>query len=155
LLCLLIVAHLATRRLARVTTATLLPLVARSNGIGYVIIALFDDRAPASIRRGSSSASSRSARRCCSSSGPPIALGTVDVSSRGCRVAVLPSVPGIGKSFGGARIWVSVGPINFQPGEFAKIALALFFAGYLAERRELIATGRGRWGRCASPSRVT
>jgi peptidoglycan glycosyltransferase len=37
-------------------------------------------------------------------------------------------------------------PINFQPGEFAKIALALFFAGYLAERRELIATGTWKVG---------
>jgi peptidoglycan glycosyltransferase len=59
---------------------------------------------------------------------------------------LIPLVPGIGASFGGARIWVSIGPINFQPGEFAKIALALFFAGYLAERRELIAAGTWRVG---------
>ena len=45
-------------------------------------------------------------------------------------------VPGVGQTFNGARIWVSIGPINFQPGEFAKIALAIFFAAYLAERRE-------------------
>ena len=37
-------------------------------------------------------------------------------------------VPGVGNTKGGARIWVSIGPVNFQPGEFAKIALALFFA---------------------------
>ena len=41
---------------------------------------------------------------------------------------------------------MSIGPINFQPGEFAKILLALFFAGYLAERRELIAAGTWKVG---------
>jgi peptidoglycan glycosyltransferase len=41
---------------------------------------------------------------------------------------------------------VSVGPFNFQPGEFAKIALAIFFAGYLAERRELIAASTWKVG---------
>ncbi len=55
-------------------------------------------------------------------------------------------MPGVGNSKGGARIWVSLGPINFQPGEFAKIALALFFAGYLADHRELIAAGAWRVG---------
>ena len=40
----------------------------------------------------------------------------------------------------------SVGPINFQPGEFAKLALALFFAAYLAERRELLAAGTWKVG---------
>ena len=46
----------------------------------------------------------------------------------------------------GARLWVSLGPISFQPGEFAKIALAIFFAAYLAERRELLATGTWKVG---------
>ena len=64
----------------------------------------------------------------------------------GAALLLLPLVPGLGRSFGGARIWVSIGPINFQPGEFAKIALALFFAGYLAERRELIAAGTWKVG---------
>jgi peptidoglycan glycosyltransferase len=59
---------------------------------------------------------------------------------------MLPLVPGVGTSVGGARIWVSIGPINFQPGEFAKIALALFFAGYLADNRELISAGTRRIG---------
>jgi len=54
---------------------------------------------------------------------------------------LLPLVPGLGRSIGGARIWVSIGPINFQPGEFAKVLLALFFAGYLADKREVIADG--------------
>jgi peptidoglycan glycosyltransferase len=59
----------------------------------------------------------------------------------GVMLLLLPMVPGVGFTSGGARIWVSVGPINFQPGEFAKILLAVFFAAYLAERRELIVQG--------------
>ncbi len=51
---------------------------------------------------------------------------------------MLPLVPGIGISINGAQIWVALGPISFQPGEFAKIAFALFFASYLVEKRELL-----------------
>jgi peptidoglycan glycosyltransferase len=47
-------------------------------------------------------------------------------------------VPGIGNQIRGAKIWVEIGPIGFQPGEFAKIALAIFFAGYLVENREAL-----------------
>ncbi|MEO5901650.1 MAG: FtsW/RodA/SpoVE family cell cycle protein, partial [Ilumatobacteraceae bacterium] len=64
----------------------------------------------------------------------------------GAGLLMVPLVPGLGRSVGGAHIWVRVGPINFQPGEFAKILLALFFAGYLAERRELIAAGTWKLG---------
>ena len=58
----------------------------------------------------------------------------------------MPMVPGLGYSVGGAEIWVNLGPINFQPGEFAKLSFAIFFAGYLAERRELIAAGTWKIG---------
>ena len=55
---------------------------------------------------------------------------------------LLPSVPGIGERVNGARLWVHVGPLQFQPGELAKICLILFLAGYLREKRESIARGR-------------
>ena len=54
----------------------------------------------------------------------------------------LPALPGIGQTINGARLWVKVGPVQFQPGEFAKIALILFLAGYLREKREVLAQGR-------------
>ncbi|GAA1366432.1 FtsW/RodA/SpoVE family cell cycle protein [Arthrobacter rhombi] len=51
---------------------------------------------------------------------------------------ILPLIPGVGKEINGARIWIGVGPFSFQPGELAKISLALFFAGYLSTHRDLI-----------------
>ena len=54
---------------------------------------------------------------------------------------LLPSVPGVGERVNGVRLWVSVGPLQFQPGELAKICLILFLAGYLREKREVIAQG--------------
>ena len=60
----------------------------------------------------------------------------------GIGLLVLPLVPVIGQEINGARIWVSLGPINFQPGEFAKIAFAIFFAAYLVEKREVLALSR-------------
>ena len=62
----------------------------------------------------------------------------------GLVLLLLPMIPGVGFTSGGARIWVNIGPINFQPGEFAKILLAIFFAAYLSERRELILDGHIR-----------
>ena len=55
---------------------------------------------------------------------------------------LLPSVPGAGERVNGARLWFHVGPIQFQPGELAKICLIVFLAGYLREKREVIAQGR-------------
>jgi cell division protein FtsW (lipid II flippase) len=55
---------------------------------------------------------------------------------------LLPSVPGLGERVNGVRLWVHVGPLQFQPGELAKICLILFLAGYLREKRESIARGR-------------
>ena len=51
---------------------------------------------------------------------------------------MLPLVPGFGREINGARIWAYLGPISFQPGEFAKVVLAIFFAAYLVEKRELL-----------------
>jgi len=42
----------------------------------------------------------------------------------------------------GARLWVHAGPLQFQPGELAKITLIVFLAGYLREKREVLAQGR-------------
>jgi cell division protein FtsW (lipid II flippase) len=58
----------------------------------------------------------------------------------------LPAVPGIGRTINGATLWVDLGPIVFQPGEFAKVLLVVFLAGYLRDNREMLAFGVGRLG---------
>jgi cell division protein FtsW (lipid II flippase) len=55
---------------------------------------------------------------------------------------VLPALPLIGQTVNGARLWVRFGPLQFQPGELAKIMLIVFLAGYLREKREVLAQGR-------------
>jgi cell division protein FtsW (lipid II flippase) len=54
----------------------------------------------------------------------------------------LPALPGLGTTVNGARLWVRFGPFQFQPGELAKIMLIVFLAGYLREKREVLAQGR-------------
>ncbi|MGX7823720.1 FtsW/RodA/SpoVE family cell cycle protein [Actinokineospora sp. 24-640] len=55
--------------------------------------------------------------------------------------AFLPSV--IAPTINGAKIWLRVGPLSIQPGEFAKILLLVFFAGFLVSKRDLfMAAGR-------------
>lgn len=49
---------------------------------------------------------------------------------------LLPLVPGLGRAGLNARVWIDVGPLSFQPGEIAKITLAIFFAGYLVQARD-------------------
>ena len=59
----------------------------------------------------------------------------------------LPRLPVIGESINGARLWVHVGSLQFQPGELGKVALIVFLAAYLREKREVLAQGRLKdWG---------
>src|SRR5213078_4912006 len=55
---------------------------------------------------------------------------------------MLPALPVIGTSINGARLWIHFGSLQFQPGEIAKIFLIVFLAGYLREKREVLAQGR-------------
>jgi cell division protein FtsW (lipid II flippase) len=57
----------------------------------------------------------------------------------GLGLVVLPLLPGVGQEINGARIWVNVAGFSMQPAEFAKIAFAIFFAGYLVTNRDTLA----------------
>jgi cell division protein FtsW (lipid II flippase) len=59
----------------------------------------------------------------------------------------LPLAPGIGETINGSRLWIHVGSLQIQPGEIGKIALIVFLAAYLREKREVLAQGRLKdWG---------
>lgn len=65
----------------------------------------------------------------------------------GIVLLLLPMVPILGKNINGAQLWIGIGPLTFQPGELAKIALIIFFAGYLVTRRDsLSVVGRKIFG---------
>jgi cell division protein FtsW (lipid II flippase) len=57
----------------------------------------------------------------------------------GIALLLLPLVPVIGTTINGATLWISLFGITFQPGEIAKIALIIFFAGYLVNRKDSLA----------------
>jgi cell division protein FtsW (lipid II flippase) len=61
-------------------------------------------------------------------------LGTV-----GLVVLAIPAVlPSRFSYVNGAKVWITIGGFSIQPGEFARIALAVFFAGYLVRKRDVL-----------------
>jgi peptidoglycan glycosyltransferase len=142
---LFLAAHVATRRLAPDADAVLLPCAALLNGVGYVFIARLDE-----VRADPQGLAAAQAGWTFIGVGAFILTLLVVRRARdlqryrytflllGVVLLLLPLVPGLGREINGARIWVYFGPLSFQPGEFAKIVLAVFFASYLVEKRELL-----------------
>jgi cell division protein FtsW (lipid II flippase) len=147
LLGLLLCAHVVIRLVARGADGTLLPLAALLHGIGFVMITRLDDELAglqatwSLVAIGSFVATLLIVQRA-----SDLARYSWLFFFGGAFLLLLPLAPGLGANINGARIWVSLGAINFQPGEFAKIALAIFFASYLADRRELIAASTWKVG---------
>jgi cell division protein FtsW (lipid II flippase) len=56
-----------------------------------------------------------------------------------------PRLPGIGSQINGAYLAVRVGPIRFQPAEFAKIGIVVFLASYLRDNRQVLVQGARRF----------
>ena len=147
-----VVAHLAVRQLAPQADPVLLPLAALLNGVGFITIARLN-RDLAQTQAGWTAA------------GVAAFVITLVVVRRirtleryrytflflGIGAVILPLLPGVGKTINGARLWVGFGPFNFQPGEAAKVLLVIFFAAYLVDKRELLASGTRRVGRMLMP----
>jgi peptidoglycan glycosyltransferase len=69
----------------------------------------------------------------------------------GLVALIAPLLPGIGHTVNGARLWLRIGPLSFQPVEAAKVLLVLFLAAYLSERRELLGMSTRRIGPLLAP----
>jgi cell division protein FtsW (lipid II flippase) len=152
---LVLVAHLAIRWLAPWADPLMLPLAALLNGLGIVMIY----RLQQSGRDGNSgrvistmSTSSTVLQMIWSAVGVAAFIAVLALVREprllqrytytfgviGLVLLAIPAVPGIGSEVNGAKVWISVGGFSIQPGEFAKLALAVFFAGYLVAKRDVL-----------------
>ena len=147
---LVVLAHVVVRLTAPYADPVLLPIVAALNGLGLAVIHRLDLAYEAAGR-----ANSEFARQQLTwmTLGVVLFAGVL-VVLRDHRVLqrftytsglaaivllLLPMVPGLGRTINGARIWISVGPFSFQPGEAAKALLVVTFAGYLVLHRDALA----------------
>ncbi|WP_371654713.1 MULTISPECIES: FtsW/RodA/SpoVE family cell cycle protein [unclassified Streptomyces] len=144
-----LLAHLAVRRRAPHADPLLLPIAVLLNGLGLVLIYRLDLETPHSA--------AAATQLVWSTIGVGLFIAVV-LALRDHRVLqryaylsaasalVLMVVPIPFPAVNGAKIWIRAGGLSFQPGEFAKILFAVFFAGYLAANRNALAyTGRRFW----------
>ena len=150
---LLLFAHVVLRKVAPNADPTLLPLVALLNGVGYVFIA----RLSGDLGNGEGLPRQQALWTAVGIAAFTVTLVVVRRTKLldsyrylagiiGLGLLVLPLIPGIGREVNSARIWVRLGPISFQPAEFAKLALAVFIASTLAEKAGLLRVARRKVG---------
>ncbi len=148
--------HVAQRFVARDADPLILPIVTLLNGLGIVMIHRLD------ISAGLTGWQANATRQMVWTAIATVVAIAVIVTVRNHRVLqryryvwmligvillMLPLVPIIGVTINGARLWVDLGFVSFQPGEIGKIALALFFAGYLVTARDsLSVVGKRMFG---------
>ncbi|SFX26277.1 FtsW/RodA/SpoVE family cell cycle protein [Streptomyces atratus] len=144
-----LLAHLAVRFRAPYADPLLLPIAVLLNGLGLVLIYRLDLETPKD--------QAAPTQLVWSTLGVALFIAVVfflrdhRVLQRYAYLSVatalvLMIVPIFFPAVNGAKIWIRVGGFSFQPGEFAKILLAVFFAAYLAANRNALAyTGRQIW----------
>ncbi|MEU5955916.1 FtsW/RodA/SpoVE family cell cycle protein [Streptomyces sp. NPDC047525] len=156
------VGHIVVRRYAPYADPLLLPLATLLNGLGLVVIWRLDQSEKLQgLAKAATGSFSPSAPKQLMYSAIGIALlVAVLLVLKDHRVLqrytyismvaslvllLLPLVPGLGMNVFGAKIWISVGGFSIQPGEFAKIVIAIFFAGYLMVKRDALALASRRF----------
>ncbi|MEV1020022.1 FtsW/RodA/SpoVE family cell cycle protein [Streptomyces sp. NPDC050264] len=156
------VAHIVVRKFAAYADPLLLPLATLLNGLGLVIIWRLDQSERLQrLGKLAYGAFSPSAPKQLMYSAIGIALFVgvlmllkdhrilqryTYISMVGSIILLLlPLVPGLGMNVFGAKIWIHIGGFSIQPGEFAKIVIAIFFAGYLMVKRDALALASRRF----------
>ncbi|MDQ1507512.1 MAG: hypothetical protein QOD57_5239, partial [Actinomycetota bacterium] len=140
-------AHVAVRRFAPRADGTLLGLSIMLNAIGFVVIARLDHNLAryqtlwTAVGVAAFVATLAAVKRIRDLERYRYTFALLGIGS-----LLIPAVPGIGQEINGARLWVHLGPLNFQPGEAAKVTLVIFLAAYLVEKRELLSTPTWRVG---------
>ncbi|WP_329274088.1 FtsW/RodA/SpoVE family cell cycle protein [Streptomyces sp. NBC_01451] len=152
------VGHLVVRKFAPYADPLLLPLATLLNGVGLVVIWRLDQSKR--LQRLSVYVEAAPRQLLYSALGVALFVAVLVflkdhrilqrytyISMAGALVLlVLPLVPGLGFDNFGAKIWIKIpGLGSVQPGEFAKIALAIFFAGYLMVKRDALALASRRF----------
>ncbi|QIQ03776.1 FtsW/RodA/SpoVE family cell cycle protein [Streptomyces liangshanensis] len=153
------IAHLVVRKFAPYADPLLLPLATLLNGLGLVVIWRLD-QSPKLIRLSKLAygAFSPDAPKQLLYSAIGIALFlAVLILLKDHRILqrytyismavalILLILPAFFPAVNGAKIWISLGPFTIQPGEFAKIIIAIFFSGYLMVKRDALALASRRF----------
>ncbi|MGH2705759.1 MAG: FtsW/RodA/SpoVE family cell cycle protein [Actinomycetota bacterium] len=153
-----VAAHLAIRRLAPFADPVFLPMAAMLNALGFILIARLDHAPGREVTLAGAQArwlvvavAAFIATLWLARDVRALAQYRYTWALAGVALLLLPILPVLGREINGARLWIRLGPLNFQPAELGKIALVLFFAAYLAERRELLAVATRRLGPIGIP----
>jgi cell division protein FtsW (lipid II flippase) len=147
---LIVVAHVAVRIFAPYADPVLLPLVAALNGLGLAVIHRLDLDNTAQCVDNDTFARQQLIWMTLGVVLFVATLGllrdhrllqrlTYTTGLAAIVLLLLPMFPIIGNTVNGAKIWISVGPFSFQPGEVAKVLLVIAFAGYLVLHRDALA----------------
>src|SRR5918996_937982 len=140
-----VVAHIVVRKSARQADSLILPLAAILNALGLAAIYRLAPSGfgPVQVTWTAVGAAAFIITMLVVRDYKILARYKYILGFAGVALLLLPLSP-LGETVFGARLWVNVGAFSFQPGELAKIALVLFFAAYLAERKELLALATRR-----------
>ncbi len=147
-------AHAAVRRWAPHADPLILPCAAVLNGLGLVMIHRLDLAAAAHATQGGDSVPPANATHQVVWTAVGLVLFVVvlwrvgdhrrlssysyTLGLLGLGLLVLPGVlPASISEVNGAKLWLRLGPVSIQPGEFAKIGIIVFVAGFLVTHREL------------------
>jgi cell division protein FtsW (lipid II flippase) len=141
---LMVGAHVAVRLVAPYADPVLLPVVAALNGLGLALIHRIDLAKDATFARQQLTWMTLGvllfvATLVILRDHRVLARFTYTSGLLAIALLVAPMAPGLGYEVNGARIWIGVGPFNFQPGEVAKVLLVVAFAGYLVLHRDALA----------------